>query len=635
MATSVSPSFALPPPAKVEGYLREIFMNFDIQSLTAWFTTDAGVSASFGFFIYAFFVVWRKLSIRWVNWFPLAAKLVRVSMYLLAAGLALFALSAVDAGAFDSRNFVFFALGLASLPVLNKIVAALQPREKVRRGARVGDVKDVNKLAAKLPREDFKDSFDIGGVTIPRSAEPYHFFVVGSTGSGKSVAITRMIDELEARGDIALVVDSGGEFCSRYFKEGRDHIINPFDDRCAPWSPTAEMNGPWDAEALAKSMIPDGVGESKEWNGYAQTLVTSVLRRLVEKNQLSIKDLLYYVQAASLEELTPLLAGTPAAAQLVSEKTFGSIRTIAANYLATYAYLQDSDAPFSIARFINRGKPGFTFLTYRDDQLDSLRNLISCVLDVAARTILALPANRDRRVWLIIDEFASIGKVQSIEAVATKARKMGGCLLVGLQSVSQLKDRYGEHGAQTILSCLSSWLVLRCSDADTAEYISKYIGDTEISRMNRGETSAETGGSDSLNEQILTQRAVMPIELQRLANLQGFFKLAGDYPICQVKLKFPNKREAQAHNYAVRDFKAKPMLNLMADAAEAPASGAGAAQFVAAESGAPAAAPAAEASSSHIKLDVDTPAPRKKSAEVGPEQLEELLNELAETVEWS
>lgn len=601
--------------------------------LNTLFSEHPQQSVLLGFLVYALFIVWRRLSARWVNWFPPVAKLMRLALYAAAIGVALLAFSVLTSDA-ASENFnktlLLVGVGAFLAPVLNQLARYLRPREKVRRGARVGEPADVNKQTAKLPSVEFRESFQVGGVNIPRGAEPYHFFVVGSTGSGKSVAITQILDHLEARGDIALVVDSGGEFASRYYKPGRDHILNPFDDRCAPWSPTAEMAGPWDAEALAKSMIPDGVGESKEWNGYAQTLVTSVLRRLVESKRLSIKDLLYYVQAASMEELTPFLAGTPAAAQLVSEKTFGSIRTIAANYLATYAYLSDNDNPFSVARFIRAENPGFLFLTYRDDQLDSLRNMISCALDVAARTILALPANSERRVWLIIDEFASIGKVQSIEAVATKARKMGGCLLLGLQSVSQLKDRYGEHAAQTILSCLSSWLVLRCSDADTSEYVSKYIGETEVSRMTRSESSSESGGSDSLSEQIQTQRAVMPVELQRLANLQGFFKLAGDYPICSIKLKFPKRREKVAENYATRDFEAKPMLSLVP--ADMPSAQAGAG--------------ATSLGSTHVEdpvkqqaPEVSTEAPvsilkiRRNPMEEGPSALEDILNEMADTFE--
>lgn len=605
--------------------------------LLAWFDTPAGASALFGLSAYALFVVWRRLSMRWTNWFPLLAKVVRLCLYGAALGVLLLFLGAADAGLFSFPNWVYALGGGALVPVINEALRKMRRTEKVRRGARVGSVQQVNKMAAgKLPSKEFDESFALGSVKIPRSAEPYHFFVVGSTGTGKSVAITSLLDHLEARGDIALVVDSGGEFCSRYYQPDRDRILNPFDDRCAPWSPTAEMAGPWDAEALAKSMIPDGVGESKEWNGYAQTLVTSVLRQLVAKNQLSIKDLLYYVQAASIEELGPFLAGTPAAAQLVSDKTFGSIRTIASNYLATYAYLEDNANPFSVSEFIKAEKPGFMFLTYRDDQLDSLRNMMACVLDVAARTILALPPNSSRRVWLIIDEFASIGKVQSIEAVATKARKVGGCLLVGLQSVSQLKDRYGEHAAQTILSCLSSWLVLRCSDADTSEYVSKYIGDVELSRMTRNESSSESGGSDGFSEQIQTQRAVMPVELQRLAPLHGFFKLAGDYPICTVKLDFPKKRQPAAVTYAHRDFVAKPMLTL--EAKEMPAAG---------PSGVPAdALTVAEPERKVLQLapqeaERAPSTPRRafkitrSSLESGPDDLEAVLNELADAVEPS
>lgn len=601
-----------------------------------------GSSALFGFLGYSLFLLWRRLSARWVNWFPPVAKITRIALYGVALALAVLGFSvfnnAVDLG---MHIWVYTIIGALIAPIINQVANRIRPKEKIRRGASVGGPADVNKQTSRLPKADFNDSFQVGGVTIPRSAEPYHFFVVGSTGSGKSVAITGILDHLEARGDIALVVDSGGEFASRYYKPERDFILNPFDDRCTPWSPTAEMTGPWDAEALSKSMIPDGVGESKEWNGYAQTLVTSVLRRLVEEKKLSIKDLLYYVQAASMEELTPFLAGTPAAAQLVSEKTFGSIRTIAANYLATYAYLTDHPDPFSVAKFIRAEKPGFLFMTYRDDQLDSLRNMISCALDVAARTILAMPANSDRRVWLIIDEFASIGKVQSIEAIATKARKAGGCLLLGLQSVSQLKDRYGEHAAQTILSCLSSWLVLRCSDADTAEYVSKYIGDSEISRMTRGESSSESGGSDSLNEQIQTQRAVMPVELQRLANLQGFFKLAGDYPICNMKLSFPKKREKRATGYAERDFVAKPMLSLLAKptapavAGPAPAATGGGGGMEGGLSYADV-APAFMADAAEQEAPAVQKQPikiRKSPLEVGPDSLEAVLAEMAESFE--
>ena len=508
---------------------------------------------------FVFFIAWKKASAKWTHWFPIFQQFTKAGLWLLSIGVVVGTVFAFGRSAFDFRlSLAAYGLGLAVLPVY-EMFTKRGPGERHERGATVAQPEEVRNLIKKE-----KQGFDLvwGGVPVPHDAEPYHFMIAGSTGAGKSVAINRLLDMVRDRGDIAIIVDSGGDFMSRYWRAETDHMINPFDSRCAPWSPTAELEGPWDAEALSRSMIPDGQGESKEWNAYAQTLVTCAMQALWERGKRSLGDLMYAVQAASIAELTTLLAGTAAAAQLTSDKTFASIRTIASNYLKAYAYLISSEQPFSVANFIRQSKGGMLFLTYRDDQLDSLRNLVSCVLDIASRTILSMRPDKKRRVWLIIDEFASIGKVQSIEAVATKARKAGGCLVLGVQSVSQLKERYGEHTAQTILSCLSTWMVLRCIDADTAEYMSKYIGEEQITRTTEGSSQGDSGGSKNWNEQTTTQRVVMASEIQKLATLTGFLKLAGHYPVCEIKLELPSKRENQVEAFAPRNFDAQPMMKL-------------------------------------------------------------------------
>lgn len=511
-----------------------------------------------GLSAYLILFIWRKCAVQWESWVPVFKKIVKFSLYIAMIVWLLWTLNVL--GDIKEDNKVGAAI-LALVGFGGAYYLAdkrgFKSEETHNRGARVSSSSEVKRMVNKVKD---KGDLDIGGINLPLGVEPYHFLIAGSTGSGKSVAITNLLDKIRLRGDTALIVDSGGEFLTRYWHPPTDHILNPFDDRCAPWSPTAEMEGPWDAEALAKSIIPNGTGESKEWNSYAQTFLTSCMQALWSQNKTSLKDLMWATQGANMKELGDLLRGTPAQAQLVSEKTFGSIRTIATNYLACYNYLAESKDAFSITKFIKSGEGGFLYLTYRDDQLDSLRNLISCALDIAARAILSLPADPNRRVWLIIDEFASIGKVQSIEAVATKARKMGGCLLIGLQSVAQLKDRYGDNAAQTILSCLSTWLVLRCADADTAEYMSRYIGEEQVTRSSEGQSTSDSGKSRSLSEQVANQRVVMASEIQQLANLEGFLKIAGHYPVCNIKLGFPPKYDRRSDNFLMRDFTAKPML---------------------------------------------------------------------------
>lgn len=520
---------------------------------------DAVQGAGIALLLSLIFTTWRHVSVKWDKWFPLLKGLLTITLWI---GIGVGVVLATMALSKEGTNYAAFLcgalLGFIVIPAISGFTA-VGPSEKLERGSAIASAEAV---AKQIKKEKVKTYIELGGVPLPLSAEPYHFLIAGSTGSGKSVAINKMIDYLRERGDTAIIVDSGGEFLKRNYQAGKDFVLNPFDDRCVPWSPLAEMEGPWDAEALARSIIPNGTGESKEWNSYAQTLLMCCMQKLWERGQMSLKDLLYAVCAAPPNELQDLLANTAAAAQLASEKTLGSIRTIAANYLSSYNYLGDSQEPFSVLQFVKKCDGGFLYLTYRDDQLDSVKNLMSCVLDVAARTILSMQSDPNRRVWLIIDEFASIGKVQSIEAVATKARKVGGCLVIGLQAVSQLKDRYGEHSAQSILSCLSTWLVLRCADADTAEYMSKYIGEAEVTKTTESLSNSEQGASTSRSEQTQTQRVVLASEIQQLANCHGYLKLVGHYPVCAVKLAFPVKKDTDFPTFVPRDFKLKPLLKL-------------------------------------------------------------------------
>lgn len=513
------------------------------------------------------FFLWRKASARWSTWFPILKKGLEWSFIGAGGAAAIYGLLSLGGeGVSAGPGLLALVLGLVLPEVVTRYRGRGQEKEETKRGASMGNDSEV---ARKIKTSKVPTYLELAEVPIPVSAEPYHFLIAGSTGTGKSVAINTLLQKIRARGDTAIVVDSGGNFVEKHFDAQTDFVFNPYDERCVGWSPTAELQGVWDAQALARSIVPDGVGDSKEWNSYAQTFVGAVLRKLWEQNRLTMRDFLYFVQAAPRSELQELLADTAAAGQLASERTFGSIRTIAGNYVTSYDYLPTDRDKFSVAEMIRAEHSGVLFLTYRDDQLDSLRNLMACLLDVAARTILSLEPNPDRRVWLIIDEFASLGKVQSIEAVATKARKNGGCLVLGVQSVSQLRDRYGDNGAQTILSCLSTWLVLRCSDADTAEYMSKYIGEAEIRRTQKGQSASDSGETQSWNEQSAVQRVVLGSQIQAFPNLHGMLKLAGDYPVCEVDLTIPKlSPQLGGSPFQGRDFRARPLLKL-AQASEA------------------------------------------------------------------
>lgn len=422
------------------------------------------------------------------------------------------------------------------------------------RGAHLATAKDVMR---RLKKENCVAT--IGDIPIPVRAEPMHFLLAGAPGSGKSLSFASLMRSARERGQRGIVVDVGGEFLKQFYRKG-DVILNPLDQRGRPWSPYAEMRGPWDSDRIAKSIIADGDGNEREWNTYAQQFIGAIMRRTWETGNPSNGQLMHLATTASSDELAGLLAGLPAAALLDpgAGKMLASVRGIVGAHLAPFSYLDPATGvdSFSVKSWVESEGDSWLFLTVRDDQLATMKALISALLDVAISGLLAMDADPDRRVWFFLDEFASLGRVQSIEPLLTKARKYGGVGVIGLQSLSQFRSTYGRENAQTLLGCLGTWLVLRSPDAETSDYLSKFLGEEELRRV------SESGNDQgvSWSERIERSRVVMPSTLQALPDRSGYLNIVGDIPICEVTIPIP-PREVDTAPAFVEKSVAKPTLS--------------------------------------------------------------------------
>jgi hypothetical protein len=380
------------------------------------------------------------------------------------------------------------------------------------------------------PRDGLKmplDGLEIMSHPIKPRAEGQHFLFTGSTGTGKTQAINKFLKVIRARNDSALLGDAAGGFYSRFSRPG-DLLFNPFDARSVNWSPFAEIREPYDCQRLAAAIIPQGSGSSAEWNQYARTLLAETLLALHSAGERSVKMLLHCVSAAQREELESLLGDTPAAilAAEGNEKMLGSTRAIIGTYLAAWQYLPD-EGDFSFRDWIRQEEKGWLFITYRDDQVDFLKRLVATVFDLAITETLSLDESSNRDLWFVLDEADTLGKVGALRGGLTKLRKYGGKVLLGIQTIAQLRDTYGHDEAQTLLANMGTKLILRAGDNETAAYLSREIGDEEITRTQISEskkTSDLLENSRSTTEQILRQSLVMPSEIMGLQDLHGYVK---------------------------------------------------------------------------------------------------------------
>ncbi len=418
------------------------------------------------------------------------------------------------------------------------------------RGARIYDYRDPKKLAALKTKEKYP--ITIGGVEIPRDEEPSHFLLAGGPGTGKSVAISQMLETIRLRGERAIVYDPTGEYLQWFYRPG-DRILNPLDARSEPWTPWSDADNRADFEALAGGLIADD-----ERQPFFPQSARALLVAILETTK-SVSEMTRMIMASENEELIELVKKCGLLGLVGSSQTFSNSRASMTAPTTCLRYLRDTrpgEMPFSIREWVmneEQNKGSWLFLTSRADQRTTLRPLLSLWLDVAINGVMMLPPSRVRRLWLMVDELPTLQKMPKIGIAQAECRKYGLAVVTGIQSIAQLRDTYGQFGAETMLGLPQSKLILRLPDPDTSQWAAKAIGTRNLVREVQSESSNSSGGGESSSFQNTVEDSILPSQIQGLPKLEGIllYPASDDgVKICRVKLNWKD-RPSQAQAYVM------------------------------------------------------------------------------------
>jgi hypothetical protein len=378
----------------------------------------------------------------------------------------------------------------------------------------------------------------VAGVPMPPSIETLHLLVAGSTGSGKSVLIREMAYSALLRGDRIIVADPNGDMLAKFYRPG-DVILNPYDSRGRGWTFFNEIRAGYDFKRFALSLVPRGqTKEEEEWCSYARLLLRETARKLAHVGKRSVAELFRWTTIAKPNDLQAFLAGTAAESLFVgADKALASARFVLSAKLPEHLSMPAGD--FSLRSWLADPAAGNLFITWREDMAEALRPLISAWVDVLCTSILSLGEDPSRRLWMFLDELASLEKLPSLEDAATKGRKAGLRIVAGLQSTAQLERIYGREEAQTLRSCFRSLVVLGGAKTDprTCEDMSQSLGEHEVEREAYSRTTGLRGDSTSNQLQRTRERVVLASEIASLPDLTGYLAFAGDHPIAKVRLE--------------------------------------------------------------------------------------------------
>jgi len=429
-----------------------------------------------------------------------------------------------------------------------------QGRGKFIRGARLDTPERVAKLIKKANKAS---DLTIDGFPLIKNSETKHILVHGTTGTGKSQLIAKLLDCIRKRGDRVIIYDKSCLYTSRFYREGKDYLLNPFDSRCQNWSLWDEARTASDFANLTESLIPANNNEHDPfWVNAARTVFGSAAFTMQDEKDRSIKKLLDLLLIAKPEDLMQYLSETDAASLTSdkAEKTSASIRAVLANDLKALRFLSGTEKsnkpPFCIRDWIaNEEDQGWVFLASTADQLASLRPLISMWFSMATISLLSLPESYDRRIWFICDELPTLNKQPQLASALAEARKYGGCFVLGIQGLGQIKQIYGMNIAESIYDLLNTAFYFKSPTQEVAEHVSMSLGNQEIEDMRENYSYGANTIRDgiSISAHRITASLVHVAEIKMLEDLHCYLRLPGPYPITLHKLKLEHRQQIANH----------------------------------------------------------------------------------------
>jgi type IV secretion system protein VirD4 len=342
---------------------------------------------------------------------------------------------------------------------------------------------------------------------LPADEAVKHILLTGPSGSGKSRGF--FMPNCMAFQSSLIVTDPKSELwkhTSGFHKNAA---------RFAPRDPDASTGFNWIpfckeanlVRLLARALVTSSgaSGGEKFWEDAETDLISGLFAHAAEFKIATPAAMFDFFIAQNPETLAEELDNSPStiAAGLAksfinaSENTRGSI---IAGVSTKLSFLTDE----SVRRFTSasnfvidfeclRREKGAIYWCLEENDVAQLRPLSSLFFTLVMYQV--KQSSGSLPVTFFLDELANIGQIPNLHIEISVVRSRAISLILGIQSYSQIFSVYGEREGQIIIDNCSTKIYLSGCDYDTAERVSKALGETTITEFR--ETETERGGSST------------------------------------------------------------------------------------------------------------------------------------------
>lgn len=198
--------------------------------------------------------------------------------------------------------------------------------------------------------------------------------------------------------------------------------------------------------------------------------------------------------------------------------------------VALFASMSDTDSTFD-----------FLFAQLMDTAVSAL----------CAEALEAHGGSLPTTVHFVFDEFANIGRIPDFERTIAVTRSRNIAVSMIAQSLSQLKETYGDNNAETIVNACDTLLYLGGKANETNEEISKMAGKQTVASETQSD-SRGAGWTRTVNRGISERDLIQPAEVARMPREDALVLVNGCMPLMDRKYRLERHPRSRLLEEAAR-----------------------------------------------------------------------------------
>lgn len=314
------------------------------------------------------------------------------------------------------------------------------------------------------------------------------------------------------------------------------------DQRSIKWTIFNDIDDVIDIKNFAAWIVPDIPNKDPFWQDSARMIVESCFLKMFKERNTSNAEL-RRLTLLKADDLAFELEGYGRGAELAQKKdSFMTFQT----RMTFIDFLEDGD--FSIKKWINDNNiKGHIYLLNDPNTSEILKPVLTLFINVFANNVLALDEDLNRRIYLFLDEFTALLKLEKVVDLMKLGRSKGASVWLAFQDFQQIEKIYSREDKDTILNNAANTVILGMNEPNTAKVWSNKVGNSEILEITKSIGMGLADNKDGLNfnEQRKEKAVVTDAELLVLPRLEGYLKLDSIEGVTKMKIeifKNPNKR---------------------------------------------------------------------------------------------